>query len=74
MSKDAAAENGEVDPLSTIDDSEYPGGLRLAAIIAALVLSIFLASLDTVRRSKCLVVSALTTPDHHHNRDSVHHQ
>lgn len=30
-----------------IQDHEYPGGLRLAAIVFALVLGIFLASLDT---------------------------
>jgi hypothetical protein len=30
-----------------IQDHEYPGGLRLAAIVGALVLAIFLASLDS---------------------------
>lgn len=55
MSKDTVAKDGEVDLPSTIEDSEYPGGLRLTAIITALVLSIFLASLNTVRRSKCLM-------------------
>ncbi|KAI9649177.1 hypothetical protein NHQ30_001745 [Ciborinia camelliae] len=35
------------DPLDNIEEHEYPGGLRLAAIVAALILSIFLASLDT---------------------------
>ncbi|KAH8764815.1 MFS multidrug transporter-like protein [Diaporthe sp. PMI_573] len=47
MSQDAAAKDGEVDPLDNIEQSEYPGGLWLTAIIVALVLSIFLASLDT---------------------------
>ncbi|OCL09521.1 putative gliotoxin efflux pump [Glonium stellatum] len=35
------------DPFDNIEEHEYPGGLRLAAIVVALVLSIFLASLDT---------------------------
>lgn len=52
MSQDASAKGGEVDPLDTIEQSEYPGALRLAAIIIALVLSIFLASLDTVRQDQ----------------------
>ena len=30
---------------------DYPGGLKLASIVAALVLSIFLFSLDQVKRS-----------------------
>ncbi|KAI1347165.1 putative gliotoxin efflux pump [Xylaria sp. FL0043] len=51
MSKYEEHENvggGEVDAIDDIiDESEYPGGLRLTAIIVALVLSIFLASLDT---------------------------
>jgi hypothetical protein len=55
MSKDVAAEDGHADPLDSIEESEYPGGLKLTAIIIALVLSIFLASLDTVHsaRSGC---------------------
>lgn len=52
MSEDAVAKDGEVDPLDTIEESEYPGPLRLTAIIVALVLSIFLASLDTVRQNQ----------------------
>ncbi|KAK8102080.1 hypothetical protein PG984_015226 [Apiospora sp. TS-2023a] len=47
MSTNAAVEDGDVSPLDAIEDHEYPGGLRLAAIVVALVLSIFLASLDT---------------------------
>ncbi|KAH9990888.1 putative gliotoxin efflux pump [Xylariaceae sp. FL0662B] len=47
MSKDAVVEDGEVGSSDTIEEHEYPGGLRLAAIVAALALSIFLASLDT---------------------------
>ncbi|KAG8162085.1 hypothetical protein KVR01_007850 [Diaporthe batatas] len=43
----AAEDAVESDPLDSIAQSEYPGGPRLAAIITALVLSIFLASLDT---------------------------
>ncbi|KAJ8064947.1 hypothetical protein OCU04_007251 [Sclerotinia nivalis] len=35
------------DPLDNIEEHKYPGGLRLAAIVTAFVLSIFLASLDT---------------------------
>ena len=49
MSKDAVAKQGEIGAVDAIDEQEYPGGLRLTAIVAALVLSIFLASLDTVR-------------------------
>ncbi|KAF7535305.1 hypothetical protein G7054_g5504 [Neopestalotiopsis clavispora] len=47
MSQDVATKDGHVDPLDSIEESEYPNGLRLTAIIVALVLSIFLASLDT---------------------------
>ncbi|KAF2866568.1 putative MFS transporter [Massariosphaeria phaeospora] len=47
MSQDTVTNDGNADPLDTIEEHEYPGGLRLAAIVAALVLSIFLASLDT---------------------------
>lgn len=50
MSRVVTAKDGEVDPLDTIEQSEYPGILRLTAIIIALVLSIFLGSLDTVRQ------------------------
>jgi hypothetical protein len=32
------------DPVDNIEEHEYPGGLRIAAIVAALVLSIFLVS------------------------------
>ncbi|KAI1292592.1 putative gliotoxin efflux pump [Xylaria venustula] len=35
------------DAVDDINEDEYPGGLRLIAILVALVLSIFLASLDT---------------------------
>jgi hypothetical protein len=42
------------EPLEHIEDSEYPEGLRLAAIVGALILSIFLASLDTVNtKTRC---------------------
>jgi MFS family permease len=34
------------DPLENIEESEYPSGLKLGAIVLALTLSIFLASLD----------------------------
>lgn len=57
MSQDVVTKDGHVDPLDSIEESEYPSGLRLTAIIVALVLSIFLASLDTVRmnrHSSCL--------------------
>ncbi|KAI1775688.1 putative gliotoxin efflux pump [Hypoxylon cercidicola] len=47
MSKEAVIEDGEAGAIQTIEDHEYPGGLRLTAIVAALILSIFLASLDT---------------------------
>ncbi|KAI1335898.1 putative gliotoxin efflux pump [Xylariaceae sp. FL0016] len=47
MSKVGDTNNGEVAPLDAIEEHEYPGGLRLTAIVIALVLSIFLASLDT---------------------------
>ncbi|KAL9620402.1 MAG: hypothetical protein Q9160_005102 [Pyrenula sp. 1 TL-2023] len=47
MAQEAAAKEGELDPVHTVEEDEYPGGLRLTAIVAALVLSIFLASLDT---------------------------
>lgn len=51
MSLTDAVGDGETDgALENIDEDEYPGGLRLTAIVVALVLSIFLASLDTVRR------------------------
>lgn len=33
-------------PVEIIEEHEYPAGLRLAAIVVALVLAIFLASLD----------------------------
>jgi hypothetical protein len=49
MAKEIVANDGDVDPLDTIEEHEYPSGLRLASIVTALVLSIFLASLDTVR-------------------------
>jgi hypothetical protein len=52
MSKGDAASDVDVDPLDTIEEHEYPDGLRLAAIVTALVLSIFLASLDTVRQDQ----------------------
>lgn len=48
MSTNTAVEDGDVSPLDAIEEHEYPGGLRLTAIVVALVLSIFLASLDTV--------------------------
>ncbi|KAH8882986.1 putative gliotoxin efflux pump [Thozetella sp. PMI_491] len=47
MSKESVVKDGDADPLDNIEEHEYAGGLRLAAIVAALVLSIFLASLDT---------------------------
>ncbi|KAI0870190.1 putative gliotoxin efflux pump [Hypoxylon argillaceum] len=48
MSLTDAVGDGETDgALENIDEDEYPGGLRLTAIVVALVLSIFLASLDT---------------------------
>ncbi|KAI1121989.1 putative gliotoxin efflux pump [Nemania abortiva] len=48
MSSADAVRAGEADDtLDNIDEDEYPGGLRLTAIVVALVLSIFLASLDT---------------------------
>ncbi|KAI0116204.1 putative gliotoxin efflux pump [Hypoxylon sp. NC0597] len=47
MPKEEAVEDGNADLSQTIEEHEYPSGLRLTAIVAALVLSIFLASLDT---------------------------
>ncbi|KAI1416786.1 putative gliotoxin efflux pump [Hypoxylon sp. FL1857] len=48
MSKEeAVVEDGGTGLVQTIEEDEYPSGLRLAAIVAALILSIFLASLDT---------------------------
>lgn len=41
------ASEGDVSP--EIDDSQYPTGVRLAAVVAALALSMFLVSLDMVR-------------------------
>jgi hypothetical protein len=52
MSKDAAVKDGESGPFDSIEEREYPSGLRLTAILVALVLSIFLASLDTVRQDE----------------------
>lgn len=49
MSNETSMKDGDIGPLDTIEEHEYPGGLRLMAIVTALVLSIFLASLDTVR-------------------------
>jgi hypothetical protein len=49
MDKEAKPDAEEVGPPDTIEEHEYPKGLRLIAIVTALVLSIFLASLDTVR-------------------------
>jgi drug/metabolite transporter (DMT)-like permease len=43
MTNDTAAREGQPD---IIHDNEYPSGMRLAAIVGALVLGIFLASLD----------------------------
>jgi hypothetical protein len=48
MSDKTKQGDNDADPLEQIEQHEYPGGLRLAAIVGALVLSIFLASLDTV--------------------------
>jgi hypothetical protein len=48
MSDKTKQDGNDADPLEQIEEHEYPGGLRLAAIVGALVLSIFLASLDTV--------------------------
>ncbi|KAJ4295648.1 hypothetical protein N0V90_007661 [Kalmusia sp. IMI 367209] len=47
MSDETKQGDNDADPLEQIEEHEYPGGLRLAAIVGALVLSIFLASLDT---------------------------
>ncbi|KAI1844176.1 hypothetical protein JX266_009660 [Neoarthrinium moseri] len=47
MSKETVVVDGEAGAFDSIEEHEYPGGLRLTAIVAALVLSIFLASLDT---------------------------
>ncbi|KAF2117287.1 putative efflux pump antibiotic resistance protein [Lophiotrema nucula] len=46
-SKEASEKDEDYNPLENIEENEYPGGLRLTAIVVALVLSIFLASLDT---------------------------
>lgn len=48
MSDKTKQGDNDVDPLEQIEEHEYPGGPRLAAIVGALALSIFLASLDTV--------------------------
>ncbi|KAK8022522.1 Bcmfs1 [Apiospora rasikravindrae] len=47
MSTNAVVDDDDVGPLDAIEEHEYPGGMRLTAIVFALVLSIFLASLDT---------------------------
>ncbi|KAH7406343.1 major facilitator superfamily transporter [Phaeosphaeria sp. MPI-PUGE-AT-0046c] len=44
--KETPAAHNE-NPLENIEEDEYPSSLRLAAIVTSLVLSIFLASLDT---------------------------
>lgn len=46
----AAEEKGldSTTPWDDIKEEEYPSGWRLAAIVTALISSIFLASLDTV--------------------------
>ena len=48
MSDKTKQGDNDADPLEQIEEHEYPGRLRLAAIVGTLVLSIFLASLDTV--------------------------
>lgn len=51
----ASNENGEKE-----EDIEYPSSWRLASVVVALVLSMFLASLDMVRCSKALFISERT--------------
>lgn len=48
--------NGAEQPASDgdDDDSEYPTGLRLIFVVVALILAIFLTSLDFVSSSKAL--------------------
>ncbi|KAF1970507.1 MFS general substrate transporter [Bimuria novae-zelandiae CBS 107.79] len=48
MSHETEQSDNVTDPVEHIEDHEYPEGFRLAAIVGALVLSIFLASLDTI--------------------------
>lgn len=50
MDGDIPADAKDENPLENIEEHEYPSGCRFAAIVTALVLSIFLASLDTVRQ------------------------
>jgi hypothetical protein len=59
MDKEAKPDAEEVGPPDTIEEHEYPKGLRLIAIVTALVLSIFLASLDTVRQDPTLAPTSL---------------
>ncbi|KAK8091772.1 Efflux pump [Apiospora hydei] len=53
--------NGDTGPLEAIEDYEYPGGLRLTAIVVALVLSIFLASLDTLDLRSAFIAGRAVT-------------
>lgn len=47
--------NGAEQPVSDgDDDNEYPTGLRLIFVVVALILAIFLTSLDFVNSSKAL--------------------
>lgn len=45
---DAAAASKDEKQMSTAETIEYPTGFRLASIILALIMGIFLASLDMV--------------------------
>ncbi|KAK7937727.1 uncharacterized protein PG986_014595 [Apiospora aurea] len=67
MSTNAAVDDDDVGPLDAIEEHEYPGGLRLTAIVVALVLSIFLASLDTVNLFLTIITTAIPsiTDDFH---------
>ncbi|KAI0144367.1 putative gliotoxin efflux pump [Xylariaceae sp. FL1272] len=47
MNDKEGADGDKANTPDAISEEEYPGGLRLAAIVVALILSIFLASLDT---------------------------
>jgi hypothetical protein len=55
MDKEMNPDVEDASPPDTIEEHEYPKGLRLTAIVTALVLSIFLASLDLVRQKPTML-------------------
>ena len=51
--KDSLQRLANPDPADDIPDHEYPGTLRLTAIMVSLMLSIFLVSQSSWRRDPC---------------------